>query len=274
MNTSVASLLAALLFPVAASAWGVHGHELVAEIAARNLQPAARSEVERLLGDRADLALRAVSTWADQVRDLPKYRDTAPLHYVNFPRSVDFPRNVCRYDAQRYCRGGSCVVGAIGKYVARLADHGASKRSRAEALAFVVHFVGDIHQPLHAGWRDDRGGNDVQIRIGRKGSNLHALWDDVLARGAGLRVREHADLLLATPLTAEPMWAWSDAAPAAWAEAPAAWAEESCRIVADGLYPETLDISDAYVKRMLPIAQERIELAGRRLAAVLNAVLQ
>ncbi|MDZ4811318.1 MAG: S1/P1 nuclease [Pseudomonadota bacterium] len=261
MKNLVVLLLGAVLFPAAALAWGPHSHEVVAEIAARHLQPAARLEVERLLGDRADLAMREMSTWADRVREQPKYRDTAPLHYVNFPRGV------CRYDPRRYCRDGSCVVGAIGKYVARLADAGASKEDRAEALAFVIHFVSDIHQPLHAAWRDDRGGNDVQIRIGRKGSNLHALWDDALARRAGLRVREHANKLLATPLATERILAWSDAAPMAWAE-------ESCAVVTDGLYPEMLDISNAYLERMLPVAEERIELAGQRLAALLNAVLK
>jgi hypothetical protein len=260
MRIFAALLIAALVCPVVASAWGPHSHEVVAEIASRNLDPAARREVERLLGDRADLAMREIATWADRIREQPKFRDTAPLHYVNFARDE------CRYVAKKNCRGGRCVVAAIGKYVAQLGDRSASDRDRADALAFVIHFVGDIHQPLHAGWGDDRGGNDVQLRIGRKGSNLHALWDDTLARSAQLRVREHADKLLASPLRASQLQ-WSDAAPAAWAE-------ESCRAIAGGVYPTSPDISAADMARMLPLAEDRIELAGRRLAAVLNAVLR
>jgi nuclease S1 len=253
-------LFGALFLPAAALAWGSHSHELVAEIAARHLEPTARGEVERLLGDRADLAMRDVATWADQIREQPKFRDTGPMHYVNFERGV------CRYDARRSCRNGRCVVAAIGDYVKRLADRNASDHDRAEALAFVIHFVGDIHQPLHAGWRDDRGGNDVQVRVGRKGTNLHALWDDALARQARLRVREHADKLLATPLAKEQL-SWQDTAPVAWAV-------ESCRLIADDLYPQSPDIDETYLKRTLPIAENRIELAGRRLAVLLNTILR
>jgi hypothetical protein len=260
MNILRLVLIPILLTPALAWAWGPHSHELVAEIAARHLDPAPRAVVEELLGDRADLAMREIATWADRVREQPQFRGTAPLHYVNFPRDV------CHYDARKYCRDGRCVVAAIGRYVAELADRDNSDRDRADALAFVIHFVGDIHQPLHAGWGEDRGGNDVQIRIDRKGSNLHALWDDTLARSARLRVREHADKLLASPVSAKRL-AWSTAAPVLWAE-------ESCRALAAGVYPDAPDISDAYMQRMLPLAEERIELAGRRLAALLNAVLK
>lgn len=260
MKTALLLLIGVLLFPGAVLAWGPHSHEVIAEIAARQLDPAARRELERLLGDRADLAMRDIATWADQIREQPKYRNSGPLHYVNFERDV------CHYDAQRDCRGGRCVVSAVADYVNRLSDRKASDADRAEALAFVIHFVGDIHQPLHAGWREDRGGNDVQVRIDRKGSNLHALWDDTLARRAGLRVREHADKLLATPIAKERL-TWSYAAPALWAE-------ESCQIIGKGVYPVSPDIDKAYVTRMLPIAEERIELAGRRLAVLLNTLLR
>ncbi len=260
MNILRLVLIPIVLVPTLAWAWGPHSHELVAEIAARHLDPAPRAVVEDLLGDRADLAMREMATWADRVREQPQFRGTAPLHYVNFPRDV------CHYDAGRNCRGGRCVVAAIGTYVAQLADRNTGRQARADALAFVIHFVGDIHQPLHVGWGDDRGGNDVQVRVDGKGSNLHALWDDTLARSARLRVREHADKLLASPLTAKRV-AWGDAAPVLWAE-------ESCRALARGVYPDAPDISDAYMQRMLPLAEERIELAGRRLAALLNAVFE
>lgn len=260
MRTLAVLWIVAAALPLSALAWGPHSHELVAEIAARHLDSAPRRKVERLLGDRADLAMREFSTWADRIREQPKFRDTASLHYVNFPRDD------CHFVATKHCRGGRCVVAAIDKYVAQLADLSASDGDRADALAFVIHFVSDIHQPLHAGWSDDRGGNDVQVRVGRKGSNLHAFWDDALARSAQLRVREHADKLLATPLPARQVQ-WS-------AAAPVAWAEESCRVIAQGVYPASSDISTADMARLLPIAEARIELAGRRLAAILNAVLR
>ena len=252
-------LIAGLFEAMPAQAWGSHGHELIAEIAARNLRPDARRQVERLLGDRANLAMREVSTWPDKIRDQPKYRATTPLHYLNFTRGN------CAYVSRAQCRDGRCVVGAIEQQVKRLADRSLSNDQRAEALAFVIHFVGDIHQPMHAGWQDDRGGNDYQVRVGRSGMNMHALWDQYLTRQTGLRVREHADKLLATPITSSRL-TWDRAQPVAWAL-------ESCRIVERDVYPSSPVIGDDYVRRTLPIAEERIELAGRRLAVLLNAVL-
>jgi len=256
----LAAIVLALLFgagPV--QAWGPHGHQLVAEIAARLLRPSARREVERLLGDRADLAMREASTWPDTIRDQPGYRDTGPLHYNNFPRGQ------CQYRPQRDCRNGRCLVGAIERFAALLADSGAGDRKRAEALRFVIHFVGDIHQPLHAGWGDDRGGNDFQVRIGRDGRNLHSLWDDYLIRQAGLGLRAHRDQL--ERLQFKPgQLVWDRAAPARWVE-------ESCRVIALGVYPDTPAIDRAYVERMRPVAERRIALAGQRLAVLLNALL-
>ncbi|PIV35334.1 MAG: hypothetical protein COS34_03210 [Lysobacterales bacterium CG02_land_8_20_14_3_00_62_12] len=242
-----------------ALAWGPHGHQLVAEIAARQLEPGPRLAVEGLLGDRADLAMRDASTWPDEVREQPDYRATGPLHYVNFPRGQ------CHYRARRDCREGRCIVAAINHYVALLADRQASTPTRAEALRFVIHLVGDIHQPLHAAWKDDRGGNDFQVRIGREGRNLHSLWDDTLARLGGLNVREHADQLLQSPMPGARLQ-WNR-------QATVAWAEESCRAVVLGVYPASADIDPDYLARMRPIAEGRMELAGRRLAVLLNQVL-
>jgi nuclease S1 len=250
-------LLAVLAGPT--HAWGPHSHEVVAEIAARHLDPEARKEVEQLLGDRADLAMREVSTWADRVRNQARYRDTVPLHYVNFPRGT------CNYVVRTSCRDGRCIVDELGRQVRRMADHRLTDGERAEAMAFVIHYVGDIHQPLHAGWSDDRGGNDFQVRVGRKGMNLHSLWDDFLARQAKLRVREHVDKLLATPIL-EGRLQWTR-------NRPVVWALESCHIVNSQIYPESAQIGDDYLQRVLPIAEERIELAGRRLAVLMNTVL-
>lgn len=256
----LAVLLLALTF-AAAPAWafGPHSHQLVAEIAARALQPDARREVERLLGDRAELAMREASTWLDEVREQPRYRHTAPLHYNNFPRGQ------CHYQPQRDCRKGRCLVAALGRYSAVLADSSAGDQRRAEALRFVIHFVGDIHQPLHAGWGDDRGGNDFQVRIGREGRNLHSLWDDKLARQAGLGRRAHREKLERLRF-APGRLVWDRGAPVRWIE-------ESCRVIATGVYPPTPVIDRAYVERMLPVVEGRIALAGRRLAALLNAAL-
>lgn len=113
------------------------------------LSPAARAQVERLLALEPEATLASISTWADEVRS----PTTAAWHYVNFPRDAD-----CHYDTNRMCIQGNCVVGAIERQLAVLPSD-APDEKRLLALKYVVHFIGDVHQPLHAGFADDRGGN-------------------------------------------------------------------------------------------------------------------
>jgi hypothetical protein len=243
-----------------ASAFGPLGHEMVAEIAARELTPAARAEVERLLGERpAAAAMRQWASWPDQLREWPGYGGSAPLHYLNFPTGD------CRYAPQRDCPNGKCVVGGIERFVGELRAPGTDP-ARADALKWVIHLVGDVHVPLHAGWGRDRGGNDVQLQFERRGWNLHALWDSGLLKTRGLRAVPYAEALLAGARPVSPM-AWNGSAAQAWAE-------ESCAIVRDGgIYPAGPRIGDEYVARHRPVIERRVLEAGLRLAHVLNAAL-
>ncbi len=251
-----------LLAAVAAHAWGPHGHEVVAEVAARELSPGARIEVERLLGDRASNSMREAANWADDARNEPKWRHTGIWHYLNFVRGD------CSYDGRDNCRGGQCVVAAIERETRLLADRRASPERRADALRFVIHFVGDVHQPLHAGFRDDRGGNDFQIRHRREGDNLHGFWDGDMFRAARgkLDVQAHADDLLARP---------GPPADLAWHNRTAQrWAEQSCRIVQHpDFYPLRGRIDPAYIAHHSAIADDQLEVAGHRLAQLLNTTL-
>lgn len=238
-----------------AMAWGPRGHRIVAELAEAQLTPQARAEVQQLLALRGAHHLDEIAVWADDLRDTDPelFRRTKRLHFVNF-HSRD-----CLYDPPRDCRNGECAVAAIGKYSAILANRTNPPAQRAEALAFVVHFVGDIHQPLHADYRHDAGGNDYQVRWHGHGTNLHRVWD--------------SSMLDSTQLTADQ---WTDRleaqrAPIATGGTPAQWAEESCRIDRDdGVYPSSRRIDAAYVERELPIAEQRLRQAGARLAALLN----
>jgi hypothetical protein len=156
---------------LASAAWGPMGHRLVVELAWDYLTPTTRQAVGSLLGGQS---LAAASTWADSIRNIR--RDTGPLHYVNLPAGEQ------AWHPERYCRGGACVVGAVEKYRAILADRSAPAAERAEALRFLIHFVADMHQPLHVGDRGDRGGNDVQVTWQGRRTNLHAVWDTDLLR--------------------------------------------------------------------------------------------
>lgn len=218
------------------------------------LTPAARSAVEKLLAIEPGATLATISTWADEARSPV----TSKWHYVNFPRESG-----CVYEAQRDCPGGACIVGAIERQTAILASR-APDAARLRALKYVVHFVGDVHQPLHAGLATDKGGNKFQVQFLGRGSNLHSVWDSRMLHAwpggidaLQVEVRMAADKTKALSFSQ-----------------PKQWAEESCRVVnAPAFYPRRHRLGDAYVQQMAPVVVERLAEASRRLAAVLNAAL-
>jgi hypothetical protein len=148
-------------------AWGAEGHEIVALIAARELSPSARAQVAHLLGSTAMMVHE--SNWADEIRD--QRPETGPWHYV------DIPLRAPGYDARRDCPDRDCVVAQIENDQRILANRKLGDGVRAEALRFLIHFIADVHQPLHAGDNEDRGGNQVRVVMGRERANLHRIWD-------------------------------------------------------------------------------------------------
>lgn len=247
---ALSTVLGAL--PSPAHAWGTQGHQVVANIAQSKLTSKARAEVDRLLALEPGETLASISTWADEHRNPA----AAPWHYVNFPRDS------CNYDAERDCPGGNCVVGAIERQLKVLSSDAPDDR-KLLALKYVIHFVGDVHQPLHAGYLDYKGGNTYQLQAFMRGSNLHALWDVGLIRNLNEDAAAMTSRLLAKPLSAQ----ISDLNGAHAAE-------ESCRIVGSpGFYPERRVGMD-YVERFTPVMEDRLATAGARLAAMLNKVFQ
>jgi len=244
---------AAAFAPPFAFAWGREGHEIVAELAERQLTSEANAELHRLLALEPELTLAGASTWADAHRSAT----TAPWHYVNFPRDS------CSYDEARDCPGGQCVVGAIERQTQVLGS-AASDEERLKALKYLIHFVADVHQPLHAGYADDKGGNKFQLQAFRRGTNLHALWDTGLIENRvggpqGLRTELAAELKRNG--SSRPL-------------APVQWAEESCRVVQrDGFYPSAHKMATEYLQMYDVTLKSRLLAASRRLAAVLNGSL-
>jgi len=247
-----------LLMPLACAfvtnvgAWGSQGHQVIASIAQMHLTSSARKEVDRLLALEPGETLVSISTWADEHRNPA----TGPWHYVNFPRDN------CTYDALRDCPDGKCVVGAIEKQ-ASILELEVSDEKRLAALKYLVHFVGDVHQPLHAGYLDDKGGNTYQLQAFMRGSNLHALWDTGLIRN--LEVDSNA--LTKRLLTSASAIPGKDL-PMAFA------AEESCRIVGmPGFYPDR-KVGQDYIEKFTPVMELRLATAGARLAAILNRIFK
>lgn len=261
------STVLACLVVIPVQAWGPLGHSVVAELAQRHLSPVAEAEVERLLAPEHTKHLADIASWPDQMQDDPAeaalWKQTRGEHYINFRGGSD-----CNYVPPRDCRDGHCVVGGLQHYVAVLGDRSQPDAVRREALKFVVHFVGDIHQPLHAGYRDDKGGNTYQVQFEGKGSNLHKVWDSKMLYSRNLDWQDYAKALDSAPPVVLPP-------PIAPLDNPyAQWAEESCRITAEAsFYPAGHKIDQAYVAAELPVAESRLRQAGRRLADVLNLAL-
>ncbi|MFI5776526.1 S1/P1 nuclease [Nocardia sp. NPDC051570] len=256
--------LAATLLTTApsANAWGEQGHNVTGAIAELRLSPAAHDQVARLLADEPDPTLAGVASWADDIRksDPDLGKRSAPWHYINMGE------NDCVYDPAVNGNDGQNVVDALRTQTATLADTSRSDADRNQALKFVVHFVGDIHQPLHAGYARDRGGNEVKIQYLGRNTNLHSVWDTRMLDTRRASNDEEVKRLLALPAPNLP-------APQPDTD-PIAWAQDSCKIVkSPGFYPDSATIGDDYTRRFLPVAESQLRLAGERLGRLLNAVL-
>ena len=248
---------AMLLAPAGAGAWGFLGHRVVAAVAQERLTPEARAMVQSLLGEHT---LDEVSTWADQVRGDRK--ETAPLHYINYEWHLLRPREEDLAQPQ-----GNVHQAVLG-YAHRLADQSLPAAEREEALKFLVHFVGDIHQPLHAGLAEDLGGNRTNVKWRGRDSNLHRVWDGaVLSRLDGMEPRDAAARLLSR-VSERDAAAWNSVADVA------DWLAEGRAMMRDGAYPmvEGESLGDAYLERHAPAAEMQVTKAGVRLAAILNEI--
>lgn len=247
-----------LLAAMPAQAWSAFGHRLVGLLAQEQVTPATRARLDALLAQEPGADLGTIATWADEIRDQPAWQFTAPFHYVNFRDGS------CSFDAARDCAKGQCIIAALERYTQVLGDASRPAEERLEALKFVVHFVGDIHQPMHAGNRDDRGGNRFQISIDGEGSNLHAVWDYHLLQSAGLRMKQYRARLA-------PQVAAADITPMDFTR----WAESSCALLdSAAVYPSRAGrLPGVYLERQRPVAESRVVLAAARLAALLDRSL-
>lgn len=256
----LSAFLVFALWAFSAHAFGGLGHAIVADLAQAQLTPAAAAEVRELLALEGHSQLNEVGSWADEVRNDPRFARSAPFHYVNFPR------NSCTFERSRDCKDGVCVIGGIAAFSKQMSNPSASAATRLTALKWLVHLVADIHQPFHAGYGDDRGGNLFQIRYQNSGSNLHWLWDTGLLEAAGESRQNYVARLQASQLPDTQAFS---------AASPVRWAEESCRMLRDQeIYPKKRFIDRAYVERMRPLVDQRLRLAGVRLASTLNALLK
>ena len=165
----------------------------------------ARKRIKDLLPQGTTLA--EASTWPDRRAGRP---DMDPYHFINFPKDAN------TYEQQRDCKLRTCIIEAIAWYVQVLKSPDAPRNEKRIALRFVAHLVGDIHQPLHAGFAEDRGGNSVNVRFNGRKENLHSLWDTALVKLEEGTPAEIAARIQAA-VTSDDVQQWQQGTPAEWA---------------------------------------------------------
>ncbi len=257
--------------PAQLPAWSVKGHAVIADIASSRLTPATRKNLNLLLGKNS---LASIANWADAIRtDQP---ETFGWHFV------DIPRNATGFSEERDCyrpqdKGPTsqtdhhnCVVDRIEMFRQVLGDGNASERDRLIALMFLVHFVGDLHQPLHA-IEDARGGNDIKVRVfgadqcGSYPCSLHGAWDYSLVEHTGYSEEEYVRHLQGL-IRKEHLEQKAGGSPADWAN-------ESHSEAIEIWVNNGASIDEAYYQAHIRLVDERLALAGLRLAGLLNETL-
>ncbi len=270
-----------LVTPAPSLAWWEYGHEVVARIAWLEVRPETRRAMERLLAQSARLetptcpaaTIEQASVWADCIKTLDdRFSYASSWHYQN----VD----VCRpFETEAACKDGNCVSAQIERNAKLLADRSLPVRERVMALAFLVHFVGDLHQPLHAGDRGDLGGNRLRVSYGiiEGRTNLHLAWDGYLAERAISTPMGEARGLLAE--TAEPEKARmrlgdvNDWAMEAWA---ASRDHAYAGVLGDPCGPVPAErpvIREESTRALIPVVRDLVTKGGLRLARMLDEAL-
>jgi S1/P1 Nuclease. len=277
MTLALAAL--ASLWAAPAMAWWDYGHRTVAAIAMANVTPHTRAAIRRLLAEQGGLdtpkcamhSLEDAAVWPDCVKpERWRFGYAYDWHYQNMP--------VCEpFDIKAHCADGECVTGQIDRNARLLADRKLAPVLRLEALAFVVHFIGDVHQPLHVGENADLGGNRVKADYGMAtGWNIHSIWDGLLAERAISSARP--------PLVRK--YTASDRA-AMDGGTVEDWARESWQISRDFIYdqvfagavpcadknPPKVIWTNEMNEKAIPIVDSQIEKAGLRLAKLLDEAL-
>ena len=292
MRRPLTGLLLALFVPLA-MAWGDPGHEAVATIAYRHLLPAVKARVDAMLAadtdalSAGDFAGRA--TWADKWRDSSAARRKAThlWHFVDIKMASGTLAAACGHHPPlptgtpgSHGPPNACVVDKIAQFQAELGQPATSPGERLLALKFLIHFVGDLHQPLHASTRDDGGGNGQAVMYGKikKPGNLHTYWDRQLVRSLGADGKL-LGIRLDEAITPTQSKAWAGGDAAAWALeahalAPVAYDFTGLQQVDDHQGGTAPMLDASYNQRALPVVAQQLSRAGVRLATVLNGALK
>jgi len=279
-------LTLACLIPFAGG-WGRKGHSVIAHIAYLELTPEAKARVDAIMGDQT---IQETASWADGVRGRGRlYPETGPLHYANLaPYAPSYDHAAERPEA------GNVVDGVVD-YALQIEDPDLSDELRRHAMMFMVHFAGDLHQPLHAGNADDRGGNDIDINWFDGERRLHSIWDSGIIDATTQDPWPLMADRLYKEISDEDRMAWTITDPdtvdrsneddaALLTKAVGRWVLESRRYANDFAYAaqgfhdgkafeDGTELGQRYATHCEPVINLRLKQAGVRLGHVLNAIL-
>jgi hypothetical protein len=241
--------------------WGSIGHRTIGLIAENHLTPKAKEAIKGLIGKES---LADIANWADDIRSMPAYKNTAPWHYVNLPGGLNYEQFAAAVNNMPPDNGYKAMLGCEKI----LADPRSTQSQKTSALKYLVHFVGDLHQPMHVSHAEDKGGNAIAINfLNSSSDNLHSLWDSGLIEHQNLSYKQMAvSYDTATP---EQIKKWQ-------ADDPMLWLWESYQI-SSILYTEVADnnkLGEDYYQDHIPVVKKQIEKAGIRLAGELNAIFK
>ncbi|CUA88614.1 S1/P1 nuclease [Pseudidiomarina woesei] len=254
--TAATVFMAALVTP-SAHAYGGIGHHAFCEITYTLVQPATRARLDAMVAEHPDYDdFGSICSWADHIKSNDQWDWAKPHHYVNFPRSEAKVR-------PENCSDKGCILSAIQHHYDVLKHD----PNDWVALAFLVHFMGDLHQPMHVSFADDLGGNRASLVYFDQPTNLHRLWDtDMLAQRGGEQSSAKAQELTKeleplAPLSVNP-------------EQTLAWANESAAITRRiySNYREGQEIADDYTAQWGPVLEQRMQQGAQRLAAILDGL--
>ena len=230
--------------------WGNIGHKVVGEIAERKLNPKVKLIVNDLLDGES---MANASTWADEIKSDPLYKQYNPWHYVNMPLDKEYS------DIQKNQSGD--IVSTLKESIKILKNPESTKELKSFYLKFLIHLVGDIHQPLHTGRFDDRGGNDIKLSFLGKSTNFHIVWDVHIIEHLNMNYLELSDELI-------------NMRDVDYSLDPDNWVFETHQDVKI-LYAEIKNINEIdvdYINDKIPFIKHKLFKAGSTLAGVLNHI--
>jgi hypothetical protein len=249
-----------VVFCLTLISWGYTGHRTIGQITENHLSENAKAAVKNLLGDES---IAEACTWADDARKYPELKETANWHFLNMPLGLDFEQFKSMVDTLKQ----ENVYSALIKAQATLKEKGTTRKQQVDALKFLMHFVGDIHQPMHISRAEDKGGNTIQVNYDGKGTNLHSLIDTRLLEHGGLKYDSLAINFDHIPKRKIRKWRKDPVIN---------WAWESYQISSE-LYAEidqmkSKNIDEAFYKKHMPMVEKRIQQAAARLSGLLNEI--